>query len=555
MTRPVRAILRWQTCLGVIFASAILASTMPGPVAMAQSGERRLEEVVVTAQKREQSLQKVPISIGVVTGDMIEQYDMKDLVDLQSYVPSLSVQQTFGNWSVRIRGLGSGVTNLAFDSSVSIFNDGVYCARSQCLESALLDIERIEVARGPQGALFGKSTIAGAISLRSARPGDDLEGHIRLGAEFEDGGKDASAVLSGPLSDGLRARVAIKYTDRDGYIDNTFTGAEETAWDSLAWRLGLELDAGDNTSVYGKIEGSEKNEDGNTNQLVAPGLFGRLSRHPDNEWVLDEKRNVSTGTGLEGFENNEWSSSNLIVDTALGGHTLTGILGYSDLSMERYLDVDGVPENFLNTTLFTDYESASAELRLLSPGGARFDYIAGAMFQTTDLTTRQYSPFGWGPFVADGSPDGTDSNFERAADTLSVYGQLTWNVSDRATIIADVRWTDEEQDGLAWAFPVEFPDLINPAPSDTTFGRPPGFYFRQKRQDDHVDPSIRFQYAFSDAVTAYVAYATGSKPGGMKSNDSNLGALLLAKAREVSDPLAWYQRFVGQSSLTPADCR
>jgi iron complex outermembrane recepter protein len=89
----------------------------------------------------------------VVTGETIEDYKIADLTDLQNFTPSLTVQKTFGNWSVRVRGLGSGVTNPAFDSSVSVFNDGMYCGRSRCLEAGFMDVGAVEVARGPQGAL------------------------------------------------------------------------------------------------------------------------------------------------------------------------------------------------------------------------------------------------------------------------------------------------------------------------------------------------------------------------------------------------------------------
>ena len=143
---------------------------IPAQTLAASDDGRMLEEIVVTATKRTESLEDVPISISVVSGETIEKYQIVDLQDLQSYVPNLTVQRTFGNWAVRIRGLGSGVTNLAFDSSVSVFNDNIYCGRSRCLETAYMDPGRVEVARGPQGALYGKSTIAGALSVYSARP-------------------------------------------------------------------------------------------------------------------------------------------------------------------------------------------------------------------------------------------------------------------------------------------------------------------------------------------------------------------------------------------------
>ena len=132
---------------GLAFGAALTLGLAP----TAPAEELALEEIVVTATKRTENLQDVPISVGVVTGEFIEMYDIVDLGDFQSYVPGLQVQKTFGSWAVRVRGLGSAITNLAFDSSVPVFNDDVYCARGKCLESAFLDVGRIEVARGPQG--------------------------------------------------------------------------------------------------------------------------------------------------------------------------------------------------------------------------------------------------------------------------------------------------------------------------------------------------------------------------------------------------------------------
>lgn len=537
-------------CLGIT-ATALLATSL-GSFAQ----DNVLEEILVTATKRSESVQDVPMSIGVVTGDMVEKFDMTDLTDLQSFIPSLTVQSTFGNWSVRIRGLGSGVTNLAFDSSVSVFSDGVYCGRSQCLESALMDLERVEVARGPQGALFGKSTIAGAISVISARPTDEFEAYARGGAEFENGGFNVDGMVSGPMSDNVNGRFAFRYLDQDGYIKNTFTGADEPETENFLWRGSMTWDPTETTSFYFKLEGYSKDEKGNPNQLVSPGLFGGvLSQDPNNEFTRDDRRNVSTGTALEGFENNDAVTGTAIMDMDLGEHTLTAIASYSDLEMERYLDVDGVPENFLNTTLLTDYQQYSLEARLLSPSGTTFEYIVGALYHNTDLTTRQYSPFGFFPPAVAPVPVGMDRNFAREADTFSVYGQLTWNVSDRFRIVTDIRYSDEEQDGKAFAFPIAFPDLINPVRDNSAFNQPPEFIFFQTRKDDSLDPSIRFHYTINDDISAYLAFATGSKPGGLKANDGNLGALMLAKVNDLGEAgaMAFYQRFVGQSTVTPAD--
>ena len=143
------------TIRGSALLAAVCVSLGLTTVGWAQESTPVLEEIVVTATKRATNLQDVPISVGVVTGEMIDTFDIRDMSDVQNFVPGLQVQQTFGSWAVRVRGLGSGITNLAFDSSVPIYIDDVYCGRGKCMESAFMDVERLEVARGPQGALFG----------------------------------------------------------------------------------------------------------------------------------------------------------------------------------------------------------------------------------------------------------------------------------------------------------------------------------------------------------------------------------------------------------------
>ena len=529
-----------------------------------------LEEVVVTATKRASNLQDVPISVGVITDEFIDDFQIKDISDAQNFVPGLQVQQTFGSWAVRIRGLGSGITNLAFDSSVPIYIDDVYCGRGKCMESAFLDVERLEVARGPQGALFGKSTIAGAISSISAKPTDSFEAEVRLGAELEYGGYTANGYISGPLSDTVRARLAVKTSDLDGYTDNIATGDEDGSQEINAVRLGIEWDASDQTSFYVKLETGESNTDGRNNQLVRPGAMSSVTTDPNAEYKADDKRSVSTGEPKEDFYDYEWSSLTVKMETELAGHSLMAVAGYWEYENNWFLDVDGHPEAILNTALEDEYDQTTFELRLLSPADQTFEYIVGAWYQESDLTTRQLSPFHplfWQAVtgipvsvgknipplsVAFTSGSGMDRNFSRETEAYSVYGQVTWNLSDRLRVIADVRYTDEDQDAVGQAFPLTFPTFNTFEPlrvPRSTAGHDPEYLFRQKRSDDSVDPSVKFQYELGDSTMTYLSYAEGSKSGGMKANDSKLGAQLLQKSGDS----AYLQKYVGVSSITSDD--
>ena len=536
-----------------------VGSGLLGTNAYAQS--QVLEEVIVTAQKREQSVMDVPISIGVMTGTTIDKFDISDMTDLQSFMPSLTVQSTFGNYAVRIRGIGSGVTNLAFDSSVTVYNDGVYCGRSKCLESAFLDVDRIEVARGPQGALFGKSTVAGAISMISRKPTDEFEGYVRGNYDIETDTWVANAVVSGPLTDTLRGRIATSYTDTSGWVKNPFVSDDEPDGDNWIARGALSWDASDTTTFDLKVEGGNSNTDGRSNQLVSDrGLFPAINTDPNPEYKPDDKRRVSTGIpGKEDFIDADFEMATLTMNTELWEHSLVGIANYWSYDQEWFLDVDGTPDAYLNTYLSDEYDSTSFELRALSPTGGTFEYIAGAWYQDSNTKTKQYSPFapaffeglGLPPFLIAPVPNGMDRNFDRDTSVYSIYAQLTWNITDKLSLITDVRYTDEEQDGKGWSLPQLYPDGYNgvyapPPPSYAGFNAE--YHFKENRSDDNVDPAVRLQYDVNDDIMVYAVYAEGSKPGGLKANDGSLGDQLLA----VDDP-DYYQKYVGQPTVTPQD--
>ena len=544
----------------------IVAAAMTASPAMTGAEELALEEIVVTATKRTENLQDVPISVGVVTGEFVEMYDIVDLGDLQSYVPGLQVQKTFGSWAVRVRGLGSAITNLAFDSSVPVFNDDVYCARGKCLESAFLDVGRIEVARGPQGALFGKSTMSGAISIASATPTDEFEASVKVGYEVEDDSTGVAGFVSGPLADGLRARLAFSFDDVGGWVHNPYVTGQEPTEDRWAVRAIFDWDAGPDTLVRLKLEGGDSETEGRSNQLVAPGLMSAISSDPAPEFKADDVRRVSTQVGPEDYYNHDWKLATLTVDHRLGEHTLTGILGYWETETAWRLDVDGGPHYALNTDLRDAYDQVTAELRLLSPTGQRFEYIAGAWYQSSDLRTQQYSPFspalagffggvilGLPPFLlpppAAGGV-GADRHMQRDQEAWSAYGQMTFNISDRVRLIGDIRYTDETQDGEGYALSSTFPDQVNPVHTGQQYlFHTPDYRFFQKRTDDALDPAVRLQFDLSEDVMLYAGWSRGSKAGGMKANDQNIGTYTL---NACADP-AWCQRYAGRDSLSRAE--
>ena len=549
------------------FSRCTLTAAITAALACGSANAQVLEEVIVTSTKRTESVQDVPIAVSVVSKEVIETFDILDPTDLQNFVPGLQVQETFGGTAVRIRGLGSGITNLAFDSSVPIYVDNVYSGRSNSMLSAMLDPGRVEVARGPQGALFGKSTTAGAISITSARPTDEFEAQLKAAAEVEIGGYSVSGYVSGPITDNIRGRVAFLANDFDGYTDNLATGKEDGAEDTTAVRASFEIDTSDTTTWYVKLETGSKDGDGRNNQPVsglvlppAPPFFGLYGAQTGEtaagtlEYNADDRRGVSTGFPKDDFSEYEWSNYTLQMDTEVADHTVKFIATYNDYKNTYFLDVDGFEADVLNTHLVDDYDAQSFEVQVLSPTGGFVEYIAGAWYQTTTTETAQWASYGpvAGPVLKGDVlpyPTGTYRRYSRDVDVYSVYGQLKFNISDSFRAILDLRYTDEEQDAganmrrVAWE---NFDNWTNPQGNPLSSA---GEYtFVENRTDDGLDPSLRLQWDMNDDVMLYASYSRGSKAGGTKANDGGLTAILLSQVAANGD--SWAQQYTGLSAAT-----
>ena len=207
-----------------------------------------LEEIIVTAKRREQSLQDVSVSVNVVSGEKLGDAGITKIEDLQAYVPNLTMSETGIGTNIYMRGIGSGI-NQGFEQSVGMYKDGVFYGRAQLSRAPFLDLARVEVLRGPQNILYGKNSVAGAISIITAKPTDYFEGLVSLSYEPEYGDQVIDLMLSGPLTETLSARLAHRTRQLDGYVENIDAGDEpvrdeSTTRLSLDWQVNEDLDVG-----------------------------------------------------------------------------------------------------------------------------------------------------------------------------------------------------------------------------------------------------------------------------------------------------------------------
>ncbi len=244
----------------------VLAAACAGAIPLATSAQQ-LEEVVVTAQKREQSLQDVPISVSVTAAERLDEFSIGGLEELSASIPNATIAENATQDSVTIRGIGSGA-NQGFEQPVGTFIDGVYFGRGRSSRSPFLDVERVEVLKGPQGVLFGKNTIAGALNITTRKPTDELEGSLEAQYFEGDNSYGVTGIVSGPLTDRVAGRAVVKYSDADGFMDNRATGDDDPEVEDTLIRIALAFDASDRLRLDLKGEMSSYDVDGRQIQML-----------------------------------------------------------------------------------------------------------------------------------------------------------------------------------------------------------------------------------------------------------------------------------------------
>jgi len=500
-----------------------------------------LEEVVVTAQKRVESLQDVPISITAVSGDTMAENGVFKIEDLQAFTPNLSMTETGVSTQIFVRGIGTG-NNAGFEQSVGTYVDGIYYGRQQLLRMPFLDLERIEVLRGPQSILFGKNSIAGALNMTTAKPTDEFEGKVSGNYSPDGDITEFIGVVSGPLTDNLSGRLALRKYDEEGWMENTFNGDDELERDDTAVRGALRWDATDNLRIDFKAEWNEFNTSGRQIEIVqddpAPGGSATFADilttlgHPDaiTEVKQNNKRQADTGDDSE----NEVENYTMNIDYAIGDMTLTAVTGYVTYDFEEENDLDFVGAPIIFGILGEEYEQFSQEIRLVSPGGETVDWIAGAFYQTSeqDFSTDVYIPensvlgtLGLVPVVGTVA----DQEYTAESELWAVFAQATWNFSDFWSITLGGRYTEETKDATR-EVNIRDSDTGDFVPtggvaaalwrsqlgvdSEQWMGHSLGNDGDGKRDESVFTPLVTVQWEASDEVMLYASWSTGFKSGG-----------------------------------------
>ncbi len=586
-----------QSILSVLIRSAITAAVIAPSAIFAQDDEDRpaLEEIIVTAQQREQSLADVPISVVVIDAQVLKEQNIEKMADLQFSVPNFTMAESGIGTNVFIRGIGSG-NNQGFEQSVGVYVDGIHHGRAQQARAPFFDLQRVEVLRGPQSILFGKNSVAGALNMTTARPTDEFEGYVELNHGFTFGETETALVLSGPISDRFRYRIAARYHELDGYIENLTLNRDEPQQEDFTLRTTFEFDFSDTMMATLKLESSKFDVVGRnietTGEIPAAngflysqilvGAFGQDPSVLNN--TIDGKRHANGD-----FSNNDQFEAVLTLDWELDNHTLQTITGISNFEFSDNCDCDFTGANIFTLPLEEQYDQFSQEIRLTSNTGGEFEYIVGGFYQTSDHEYRDalavnstsvlvdllniaFAPF---DLLAGNIIAGTAAPRIATVDTdiFSTFGQFDWHFSDSMTLQVGGRITRENKDGFRnltitaidgsplSAAQALAPDIYGQAfgiASSNLLGVFPGTAGNQlgihpvngSRSETVFTPDVKLYWDMSDDTMLYVSAVKGSKSGGFDFRANNRGvSTTMAEAFEFENETATSFEFGGKMSL------
>ncbi len=503
--------LAWS--IGVAAASAQSSSPDSGETTQYQPV---LEEIIVTAQKREQGLSDVPISLAVLEGASIEDAGILELEDLSARVPGFTVTEAAISTLVFVRGLGSGI-NQGFEQSVGMYIDGVYASRGRQYRAAFLDVERVELLRGPQGTLFGKNTIAGAINITTAQPEDEFGGHVSGMLDEAHGERLFNAVVTGPLTPTLAGRVAVRVGRMDGWMFNSVPGRDEAGVDEHVIRGVLRWSPGDDSDLTFKLEHSRYEVDGRTTQVTEAGPWLPLYRawDPAFEDTFDLRKSVG-GLGPD-HSDTESLNAALTYNRDWRDFTLTSVTGWMSYDYVDQLDVDFSPVPNLLQHEPQDFGQFSQEFRLASATGTAVDYVAGVYFETADLDNRKALDADLAVLGVPLPPATRNTAFDQDSTSWALFGQATWQAADRWRLNLGLRYTHESKSAAQSLWFTDFQTMIANPVLDAWYGGA-GFgvahQFDVTRSEGNWSPSLSVQYDAGETIGLYGSAARGFKAGG-----------------------------------------
>ena len=516
-----------------------------------------IEEIVVTAQKRSENLQDTPISVTAFTAEAIDALGFRQSVDVTAQTPNYSVGYPNGDTGVPapfIRGVGLNDFGVLNQGPVAAYNDQTYISSNAAQIFQLLDLERVEVLRGPQGTLYGRNATGGAVNFISRKPTDEFDAWLRAGAGSW-GLTKIEGALGGPVSEKTSFRAAIMKTDSDGWMKNRFTGHDQQGIDELAWRVMLETQFSDDFTVLLNVHGGKTESDAvqyrhlgvwnatgdmcSTTEILAgqcADIFGYSENAPYTTLNgVDAQAVPAYDEGNYDFEaqnDTEFWGVSVTADWTLGNYSITSITSFDKMDDFRPEESDGGPNNILTGELSVNQETLAQEFQVKWQDD-KWSWIAGLYYlndEATDNTAfdilRDLRFSAVGDDVNCSAPAGNPTGFcpegfifksksgtNQEINSLALYFDTSVNINDDLKLSMGVRYTDEEINHTSFFFYDE-PTAGNPAL--------PNFPGSSSNDFKNISGRVLLDYQLNDDVLVYGGITTGFKAGGIQSTSDGV---------------------------------
>lgn len=487
-------------------SAALLALAVQSP-AMAQGGPSDAPpsttgtDIVVTAQKRAQSILDVPIAMSAFSSDRLEKSEITELGSLQTLIPNFQVSDNVSVRTIYIRGVGGGGRTVAFDTRTGVYLDGVYIGQPMAADAVLTNLERVEVLKGPQGYLYGQNTVSGAVNLVTRPPSDKLEAK----AIVSYGNKDAQKLIGSvnlPLTDTLFLRVGGSYQHRDGFIYNTTQNRYVDDINNAGGRVQLryvpsstltvDLSGDFSSQLSHKVNGEARTNTFNTGLPTAPA---------DQPFVVDDdfpERDVNRNWGV-----------GLIVAKDLGWGTVTATTGYRNAYRNWNVDLDHSAADFAIFHYYDQYQTISQELRLNGKSG-KFTYVAGLFyFKNIASNDRNLEYTSQAPLLGVTAYSKIRTNPSVNNDSYAAFGALDWEFIPGVTLNTGLRFNHDVKR-------LTINQTSDLGPPITNIAVINGFH--DAEVENSLSPTVGVTWKPGKDTMLYAKYARGVKSGGFNAD-------------------------------------
>ena len=474
-------------------------------------------EIVVTARRTEETLQRVPASVSAFNERALERIQAQDTTGLQGAVPNLNIAQGRGSsnaTNIFIRGVGQPDALQTFDPAVGVYVDGVYFSRIRGTQLDLLDLQRLEVLRGPQGTLYGKNTIGGALSLVTRRPGSELRGSAAISVGNY-GFHEGRLSLSGPVTDTVAAGFAVLHSRRDGFVEDRVLDRDYNDKNTRAFRLALSITPNDRFRIDFSGDYSQDNASLSTGQplnsltyLIGGGTALALPTNPQNyDFTVRTTPSLPNSTDLR-----HWGGSMNIAYDVSDAVTLRSISAYRQLDTDDFIDIDATQLEIGDVFVGVNQNQISQEFQATINSGPLVG-VAGLYFLREHVTSHQeaYADDLIGPLL--GNP-----TFLRTIDddlettSLAAYVNLSYEIVTNLRLSAGLRYTKETKDYFRTT------STFSSSPLLTSLA--PVIFDVENTWED-FSPMASIDYQITDDVMIYARYARGFKSGGFNGRANN----------------------------------